>query len=124
MGMKWNMGDGVSEGSLNVSRLNKWTDQIVPRSGSGQFFSGGGTKLSNELSGGVLYVLISPRPMNVASLPVSGPVTLGAGDPYWPADYPLYHFAKSGSNCFIAVRDYAGSALSASLMPLENVDGN
>ena len=129
MGLSWNMGADVGTGNLSGKNINKRLSEIVPTSGSAQHLSGAaGIQVdSAQLEADTLYCVISPASVNFASTGSAtgqAGLTLGAQDPYWPADEPKYHLAKSGSSDYISVRDFAGAEASTFIFVVENRDGN
>lgn len=128
MGLNWNMGADVGDGSLNSRSLNKRLGEVVPHSGSQQHLTGaaGDTVVSSQLDDNVLYIVISPSAMNfVTTGSEQGVVSASLGDldPYWPADLPKYHLSRSGSSDYIAARG-KGSSADVYIYVVENREGN
>ena len=119
MGLNWNMGAGITEGDLNVQRINKWTDSIVPKKGTTQRLSGAGDQITNQLSGNILYVIVSKQDFNFAS---SGSALLTASvtDQYWPANEPVRHFSKTGESDYVSVVEKDGGSIDCYISVFEH----
>lgn len=122
MALQWpSGGDSGKEATFKQDRANKWTDAVIPVSGTTIQLSGAGSQLSPVLSGNVLYMLVSKVDCNVCS--GTGPLlTSSAGCQLWGAFLPLYHIPKSGSTDRIAAIANSGSNIEAWVSVVEYLD--
>ena len=117
-GFRWNMGADAGGGNLDGRRLNDRLLQTAPQPGQAQALVGAGSQVTNQLSGGVLYVVTAVNDFRIVS---SGSApTATSADMIWPHEQPYYHLVKAGETDFVAVIDAAGASVDATIAPARN----
>lgn len=111
---------GAAENVPNIKRLNSLTDSIIPTKGSShtQRLSGAGAQVSQQLSGGVVYMVVGTVPFHAAS---SGSTfSAAATDTYFPQDMVMIHIPETGKSDFISVIAHNGGTVECYIAMAEN----
>ena len=120
-GFRWNMGADAGDGTIDASKLNSFLKQAAPQPGDSQALVGAGSQVTNQLSGGLVYVITAVADFRVVS---SGSApTATTADMLWPHERPFYHLAETGKTDFVAVIEAGGASVDATIAPVRTTKG-